>query len=140
MSLPLRFKAVCTETGAESIPVNLREKVRSTFHNPDLCQIQSDWYQMPMSNKDSQLCQSTGLHDSKGKEVFFGDVLCDADGYLYVVDWNDIHACFGMQHFSSDWDKNIYVTMDICEYRCVIGNRFEPIETLKQRAGALTHE
>jgi hypothetical protein len=95
------------------------------------------WLSKVITENVSKPCLSTGLKDSQGKEVFFGDVLCDADGYLYVVDWNDKHACFGMQHFSVDWDKNIYVTMSVCDTRRVVGNRFEPIETLNQRAGAV---
>jgi len=153
MSLPLRFKAVCTETGAE-------------YHLPDLYMAYT-----PMMPKGGmcfglfheeidgfrfqgtpEICQSTGLKDSQGKEVFFGDVLLiyfpETDtGYFYSVYFE--RAGFKLEGFylpeqvrpqgQRHW-LSVELLLDFIEDGkkvFVLGNRWEPIETLKQRAEAL---
>jgi uncharacterized phage protein (TIGR01671 family) len=109
MSLPLRFKAVRKDCGAE-------------MFTGDLLFLSQPPFNIYVDDPYYQLCQSTGLKDSQGKEVFFGDVIMSLrEGGMYIVDLGLIHT----------------MDIDLC---VVIGNKFEAVDVITQRAEALTHD
>lgn len=159
MSLPLRFKAVCTETGREFYPDDqgLDEKNIDPWLERKTKNLYSWAVQawIPVKHTKLTLCQSTGLKDSQGKEVFFGDVLLiyfpETDtGYFYSVYFE--RAGFKLEGFylpeqvrpqgQRHW-LSVELLLDFIEDGkkvFVVGNKWEPIETLKQRAEELTYE
>lgn len=141
--IPLRFKAVCTETGREFGESNLG------YSGVELDKwgyaVGQTWsIEFEDENEDPretdvrkiQICQSTGLTDANGQEVFFGDVLQDLDGGLAVVAWDQKAAKFGLQYLTPDWLACDYASMYL-EDRKVIGNRWMPSDELKARTEAL---
>ena len=147
MSLPLRFKAVCTETGKE---FGVQELHRSIISLPVTGTEKADWFSWTqitvyqdiedfIEKHNPELCQSTGLTDSQGKEVFFGDVLVNADKRYYVVEW--LAGCFYLRRsgfIAAEIDRGELQRIGKqLEKLKVIGNRWKPIDTLKQRAGDL---
>lgn len=151
---PPRFKAVCTETGRESKPFGLTERVRGAFRDPDICIFMSDEFEMPRTDKDHELCQSTGLTDSRGVEVFEGDIILvyfpkTDEGYFYSVFFD--RGGFKLEGFYfPDQEKpggqrhwlGVEVLLDAIEggaTLCFVGNRRMPAEELKARAEAVSN-
>lgn len=90
---PLRFKAVCTETGREFNSFGLHTQRLPNHDGINFI----DGYHLIVSigackfdAPNIELCQSTGLYDANGHEVFFGDVVtisctcCDPKDICYV--------------------------------------------------------
>lgn len=129
---PLRFKAVCTETGEDFGADNLAPEAMYFKHGNV---VQRFWLEF-LGDADTepkiQLCQSTGLTDAKGKEVFFGDVLTTPSGsVLFSVEF------FRDQVLGQNLDNKVLSNLSDIELLTVIGNRWEPIERLRERAKAL---
>lgn len=79
---PPRFKAVCTETGRE---FGIDDLLCNGLMK-DKCDLVIEPYagleyaiefEGAHEAKNIELCQSTGLTDDAGKEIFYGDILCD---------------------------------------------------------------
>jgi len=146
---PPRFKAVSVQTGRESKPFGLTERVRGAFRDPDICIFMSDEFEMPRTDKDHELCQSTGLTDSRGVEVFEGDVLackCHADIAVVWVQGSepeDPVAAWGWKYAHPDFDHveyhNTFQRSGICLGRSVIGNKWMPAAELRARAEAVSN-
>ena len=156
MSPPLRFKAVCTKTGREfgvdDLLCNGPMKDKCDFViDPPIGLEYAIEFEGAHEAKNVEICQSTGLKDSQGKEVFFGDVLLiyfpETDtGYFYSVYFE--RAGFKLEGFylpeqvrpqgQRHW-LSVELLLDFIEDGkkvFVLGNRWEPIETLKRRAEA----
>lgn len=126
---PLRFKAVNTDTGEVRAPFDLSVK-----HDP----LSNDYgialrrLSDPVFDFNVEICQSTGLHDARGVEIFFGDVLLsDVHGFNTVV-WDPVDCECRLQN---DAGAISYINSDTskeCNTR-VIGNRHESREVLEQR-------
>lgn len=148
---PPIFKAVCTETGRE-------------YHLPDLDLA----YTPSIGGKGGlcwglfheeidgfkfeampEVCQSTGLTDSRGVEVFEGDVLackCHADIAVVWVQGSepeDPVAAWGWKYAHPDFDHveyhNTFQRSGICLGRSVIGNKWMPAAELRARAEAVSN-
>lgn len=82
------------------------------------------------------ICQSTGLQDRDGREIFAGDVifyLSNGGPRFFVVCFEDGGFCaYGWLGESEGVRFPLSYLFD-CGSR-VIGNRWEPAETLRQRA------
>ena len=139
--LPIKIKWVNTETGEEyqNDDVSLHFKPLNSIGEPipgfsgKMLSAVPQWLSKVITENVSKPCQFTGLHDSKGKEVFFGDAVivactcCKSTEIYFVVfkdtqimlETPDLSRCMGKIHLSR---------------MTLIGNRWEPIETLKQTA------
>lgn len=136
MSLPLRFKAVCTEMGKEYHLPDLYLAFTPTqpkgsgmcfglFHE------EIDGF---LFKKMPEICQSTGLHDIRGQEVFFGDVLINVghDTGLWEMCFHDLSAAFYLHNSEADENDTSFKVRDMI----IIGNRWMPADELKRRAEA----
>lgn len=129
-----RFKAVCTETGRESKPFGLSQKVRSNFRDPDVCVLMSDEFEMPRTDKDHAICQSTGLTDSRGQEVYEGDVLTTPSGsVVFSIEF------FRDQFLGQNLDNKILSELSDIELLTVVGNKWMPQAELQARAEAVSN-
>lgn len=133
---PLRFKAVNTETGEvlDCFSVKFFSDggwIAVTFNKEP-----KDWLtiQCPPNTKcDWVLCQSTGLHDARGVEIFCGDVLLDSFLAMFYIFWEDGEI---KMHYL-DWDEDhpsvqYSVRFDSPDIR--IGNRYMHRKALEQKA------
>ena len=88
--------------------------------------------------EEVELMQFTGLKDKKHKkEIYEGDIVRHQNGFLYVVEWDDINACWYLRQPRRE-DGNVLegvYTGGIAGqniWRCeVIGNIFENPELIK---------
>ncbi len=154
---PKRFKAVCTETGREFGAAGLYYSgvEYDKWDNP----VGQTWsINFEDENEDPtetdvskvELCQSTGLTDSRGAEVFEGDVLackCHADIAVVWVQGSepeDPVAAWGWKYAHPDFDHveyhNTFQRSGICLGRSVIGNKWMPAAELRARAEAVSNE
>ncbi len=127
---PKRFKAVCTETGKV-----LSEQNCKAFKH------YGHFYFEPLSGQE--ICQSTGLTDARGQEVYEGDVLLDDKGQYFTVFWLD--GCFYLRNGG-------YIAEEISSGHqigrigyglkklIVIGNRWQPAAELQARAEAVSKQ
>jgi hypothetical protein len=151
---PLRFKAVCTETGREFGVDDLTVSGMMNFIDHPL----GLYWSVLIANththtNEPKLCQSTGLHDSQGKEVFEGDIILvyfpkTDEGYFYSVFFD--RGGFKLEGFYfPDQEKpggqrhwlGVEVLLDAIEggaTLCFVGNRWMPAEELKARAEAVS--
>lgn len=145
---PLRFKAVRKSDGLEAFSnFDLLESIMGSNHCAGSIDIDG-FFSFDLNStpdlEDVSICQSTGLTDANGKEVFFNDVLFFKDKSFWVIQFslNDQYSVI----------RRLNEKYEICEYTAerpfdlrtikglkpkFIGNRWEPIETLKERAEAL---
>lgn len=117
--LPMKFKSVYTETGEE---VMLRHSFRA------------DYYWEGIGEKD-KVYQSTGHTDSKGKEIFFGDVAVNENGEMGRAVMRDT----GEMAFDSMFNPGFefYQPLLYSEMWTVIGNVHHSREELERRAQEL---
>jgi len=139
MSLPLRFKAVRKSDGLESfVNYDMREAMLGSNHCAGSIDIDG-FFSFDLNSTpdldDVEICQSTGLTDSRGVEVFEGDVLLDEHGWMFFVVWEKGLAKFRVRDFVAD--GYVYAANTINNMR-VIGNRWMPAEELKARAEAVS--
>lgn len=134
---PKRFKAVCTETGnVLPIPAFLPEEIHGS---PDGV----FEYILPTN---VEYCQSTGLHDSRGAEVFEGDVIAVNDSgkielfyVAYIIDKDkSSSACYSLIPLGQEYDGWSYALYIVCSCP-IIGNRWQPAKELKARAEAVSN-
>lgn len=141
---PLRFKAVCTETGREyHLPDLYLSYTPSIGGKGGLCwglfHEEIDGFKFEAM---PEVCQSTGLTDSRGVEVFEGDVLCDLDGSLFAVIWSEKKAAWAIEYLSEDWEKSCQPLLSdalTINQEQVIGNKWQPAAELKARAEAVSN-
>ena len=137
---PKRFKAVCTETGREFGADDLvcGGYVRDDLYKPIGLYWSVEFEGLHQNTKiaeEVKLCQSTGLTDAKGQEVFFDDVLC-LDGQIFTVDFDPHMFCAKIRALPpAFW---ILPMLD-CGRLTVIGNRWQPAAELKARAEAVSN-
>ena len=72
------------------------------------------------------LMQYTGLKDSKGKEIYEGDICRDEEGYTNPIEWEDDGGCFS-------WDAILFALPKGIDSKTIeiIGNIHENPELLK---------
>lgn len=148
---PKRFKAVCTETGREFGVFDLTRSVVSMPISRDGKAKWFSWDQITVyediedfiSKYNPELCQSTGLTDSRGQEVYEGDVTFSPSGFGYQMVVSFFDGAF-MVTPHRDWafEKDLppdYLSKHIKDH-VVIGNRWMPQAELQARAEAVSNE
>lgn len=142
---PLRFKAVCTETGREFGAAGLYYSgvEYDKWDNPvgqtwaiDFEDENDDPTETDVSKVE--LCQSTGLTDSRGQEVFFDDILVDPSQHMqsFVVMFDADMVCAKLKTTpNSAW---VQPMMDV-KNMFVIGNKWMPQAELQARAEAVSN-
>lgn len=153
---PPRFKAVCTETGREyHLPDLYLSYTPSIGGKGGLCwglfHEEIDGFKFEAM---PEVCQSTGLTDSRGVEVFEGDIILvyfpkTDEGYFYSVFFD--RGGFKLEGFYfPDQEKpggqrhwlGVEVLLDAIEggaTLCFVGNRWMPAAELKARAEAVSN-
>ncbi len=107
---PLKFKAVNTQTG--KVVGNLTLLGEQLFYGDDVA-----------------ICQSTGLHDSKGNEIYFSDVL------FYPLLFDDYYFVdYGQGVAIATNGTGEVLLQDVNENSFVIGNQWMPREQLDAKA------
>ena len=154
---PPRFKAVCTETGREFRPFGLYVQRLPNHDGIDFIEGRYSIVSIGACNFDSpsiEICQSTGLTDSRGVEVFEGDIILvyfpkTDEGYFYSVFFD--RGGFKLEGFYfPDQEKpggqrhwlGVEVLLDAIEggaTLCFVGNRWQPAAELKARAEAVSN-
>lgn len=152
-----RFKAVCTETGREFGTDDLvcGGYVRDDLYKPIGLYWSVEFQDKNQAAIDSILCQSTGLTDAKGQEVYEGDIILvyfprTDFGYVYSVFFD--RGGFKLEGFYFPGQERpggqrhwlgIEVLLDAIEngakLHCV-GNRWMPAAELQARAEAVSKQ
>lgn len=135
--MPLRFRAVDPETGKASEVFEFAFDKQangprySAFAFQPAATDGGSWVVVPASDVDDPiLCQSTGLTDAGGVEIFSGDVLLSRAGVLWVVEW--LNGGFVLANMADPTHLcGIFASVD---QMTLLGNRWEPADVLKQRA------
>lgn len=153
---PPRFKAVCTETGRE---FGADDLVCAGYQRDQYLgriglywSIEFSGTPIDQDEPKIEICQSTGLTDDAGKEIFYGDILCDMGddvqslwevvshraqpyGFLFP----DTTSKFELYGMLKERKSNpLYMLHgDMTFYVC--GNRWQPAEELKARAEAVSN-
>lgn len=99
---PLKFKVVDIESGKSSL------------------------VECPREMPDFEIQQFTGLLDSKGQEIYWGDVVL-WNGNKYAVEWSLEEACYEIVSDSDidDWIMDLGVVAKFCT---IIGNKWSEVE------------
>ncbi len=134
--IPKRFKAVCTETGGE---FGADDLVCAGYQRDQyLGRIGLYWSvefsgtPIDQDEPKIEICQSTGLHDANGKEVYFGDVLTTPSGsILFSIEF------FRDQILGQNLDNKVLSELSDIELLTVVGNKWQPSAELKARAESL---
>lgn len=127
--IPLRFKAVCTETGREfgvnDLLCNGPMKDKCDFVIEPIIGLEySIEFEGVHESKNIELCQSTGLHDANGQEVFFGDAVilnctCCKNTEVHFVDFQYGEIVFSPIDGSRSRNGHL-------NKLTIIGNRWQP--------------
>jgi len=140
---PLKFKAVNTETGEEYGINCVSYSGLHTFTVENRHHEYSIWFEEYMNPEKTVLCQSTGLHDSKGQEIYFGNVVAwpyqnnPLPTPIYSVDW-----CLDMASIKLNClidDRWTYLE-DVMGYVTMVGNRYQSREQLEAKAKEVLYE
>lgn len=102
---PIKMKATDTRTGVQSEPDALTpvwpgEKMTDIRDAVDSwgSYIFPEGYGAPVTDK-LLFCPFSGLYDAAGSEIYWGDIVQDAEGNLYELTW--LAPAMGMYHFRS---------------------------------------
>lgn len=130
---PLRFKAVNTENGSVLDPEFLTEMMFHHFDHMSFWWEPGKYLDHPLDDEKIILCQSTGLHDARGAEIFCGDVLMGGHQDVFFV------AEFEAGCFVFNFDDTVNGVLgkrlsDANGNLTVIGNRWQSREVLEQKA------
>lgn len=128
-----RFRAINPETGSVSRTFEI------TFHKSLYVQSDEAFIWEPrakglhcaMSTKEPILSQSTGLTDSRGTDVFDGDVIL-WNSHLWVVHYRD--AAYFLRRFGRLDDRGHPLSPLHLRVAYVVGNRYMSPDTLRARA------
>lgn len=128
---------------AREIKFRIFDKEYKTMKYPNSYVLESCWFGVttehylddsgtcsyPLSDKQFAIMQSTGITDSKGKEIWEGDIIkCGANDYTPTeLYWDDDMACYAVSTY--------HATLQLADVRDknieVIGNIYENPELLK---------
>ncbi len=117
-SAPQKFRVIDTETGSivdEHKYIAQSGDLVSRHHNKIMT--------IALPNHISSA--SIGMKDSKGVEIFAGDILNDGDGGLFLVLWNKNFACYQCYALGSNVVYRI-VHDTFVEEDTIIGNIWQP--------------
>ncbi len=83
-------------------------------------------------NPDWEIMQYTGLKDSKGVEIYEGDIMpVGLDKKIRVVIWQETYICFGLHDKDGIWQGMLSKLGWDLEKGEVIGNIYENKDLLK---------
>jgi len=153
-----RFKWVNTQTGEEhqdnsiSMSFDVLNSIGEPIPGFRTFKSVPEWLSKVVTENVAKPCQSTGLTDDAGVEIFYGDILCDRGddvqslwevvshraqpyGFLFP----DTTSKFELYGMLKERKSNpLYMLHgDMTFY--VIGNRWQPAEELKARAEAVSN-
>lgn len=138
ITLPLKFKAVCTLTGEEGHTFELvaRREIRDTHRDTDWV-VGSHFVHSAAIKTAPSLHQSTGVFDTNGKEVFLDDIVREFDSSLGLYNLFRVFIRLGavwmVAHELTTDAPNSLLEVALCVSNTleVIGNKYTSVPVLQ---------